>query len=73
MKKISDSNPSQEAGLTRRPDPNRRTSATGELNPAWPAFIRYCREIGHGEISKLKIQDGLPVLAEETIRKTKFL
>jgi len=27
----------------------------------------------HGEIEKLKIQDGLPVLAELTTKKVKFL
>ena len=36
------------------------------LHPAWLAFIRHCRELGFGEISQLKIQDGLPVMAEET-------
>jgi len=29
-------------------------------------------ELGHGEIEQLKIQDGLPVLAEMTKRKVKF-
>ena len=42
------------------------------LHPAWQAFLRYCRELGHGEIERLKIQDGLPVLAEVTTRKVKF-
>jgi hypothetical protein len=35
-------------------------------------FIRYCAELGHGEIEKLKIQDGLPVLAEVAVKKIKF-
>lgn len=43
------------------------------LNPAWIAFMRHCRELGHGEISVLKIQDGVPVMAEETTRKVKFI
>jgi hypothetical protein len=30
-------------------------------------------EMGHGEIENLKIQDGLPVLAEVTRRKVKFV
>lgn len=43
------------------------------LHPAWLAFIRHCRELGFGEISQLKIQDGLPVMAEETKKKVKFI
>ena len=42
------------------------------LHPAWRAFIRYCAELGHGEIELLKIQDGLPVLAEKIKQKVKF-
>jgi hypothetical protein len=43
-----------------------------KLPPAWCAFLRYCLELGHGEIERLKIQDGLPVIAEVTRRKIKF-
>lgn len=42
------------------------------VHPAWLAFIRHCQDLGFGEISKLKIQDGVPVLAEETVKKVKF-
>jgi len=42
------------------------------LHRAWQVFIRYCAEMQHGEIERLKIQDGLPVLAEVTTRKVKF-
>ncbi len=42
------------------------------LHPAWLVFVGYCRELGFGEIESLKIQDGLPVLAEVTRRKVKF-
>lgn len=42
------------------------------LHPAWAAFVRHCEELGHGEIEKLKIQDGLPILAEVSRRKIKF-
>ena len=42
------------------------------LHPVWLAFIRYCGELKYGEIDKLKIQDGLPLLAEEVRRKIKF-
>lgn len=42
------------------------------VHPAWAAFVRYCQELRHGEIECLKIQDGLPVLAEVTKKKVKF-
>lgn len=42
------------------------------LHPAWRAFVRYCAELQHGEIELLKIQDGLPVLAEVVKKKVKF-
>jgi hypothetical protein len=42
------------------------------LHPAWAAFIKYCERLNHGEIERLKIQDGLPVLAEVTTQKVKF-
>jgi hypothetical protein len=42
------------------------------LHATWAAFIRYCAELKHGEIDRLSIQDGLPVLAEVTKKKVKF-
>jgi hypothetical protein len=39
---------------------------------AWQAFIQFCKELHCGEIQQLKIQDGLPVLAEVTKKKVKF-
>lgn len=42
------------------------------LHPAWFAFIRLCRELDHGEIERLVVQDGLPVLAEVTRKKVKL-
>ncbi len=48
------------------------SSEAGALHPAWRAFMRFCRELGHGEIERLSIQDGLPVLAETTKKKVKF-
>lgn len=42
------------------------------LHPAWREFVRYCVEMKHGEIERLKIQDGLPVLAEVATKKIKF-
>lgn len=43
-----------------------------QVHPAWLRLIRYCAELGHGEIEKLKIQDGLPMAAEITTKKVKF-
>jgi len=42
------------------------------LHPAWMRLIRYCAELGHGEIEKLKIQDGVPVIADVIRGKVKF-
>lgn len=42
------------------------------LHPTWCAFIRFCEELQYGEIEQLKVQDGLPVLAEMTRKKVKF-
>ncbi len=42
------------------------------MHAAWLAFVRFCQELRHGEIERLKIQDGLPVLAEVTKKKIKF-
>lgn len=42
------------------------------IHPAWLRLMRFCSELGHGEIAKLKIQDGLPVIADVTTRKVKF-
>ena len=42
------------------------------IHPAWYSFIKYCESLRYGEIEKLKIQDGLPMLAEEVKKKIKF-
>ena len=44
----------------------------GSLHPAWVEFIRFCHQMRHGEIDQLKIQDGLPMLAETVRQKVKF-
>jgi hypothetical protein len=41
-------------------------------HPLWVRLMEYCADLGHGEIEKLKIQDGLPMSAEVTTRKVKF-
>ena len=48
-----------------------RADGEESLHPAWREFIRYCRELRHGEIERLSIQDGVPVLAEITKKKVK--
>ena len=42
------------------------------IHETWVAFIHYCAKLKHGEIERLKIQDGLPVLAEVVKEKVKF-
>jgi len=38
----------------------------------WARLIKFCQQLGHGEIEKLKIQDGVPVLADVVREKIKF-
>jgi len=47
-------------------------SVNGELHPAWQALIRFCRELKHGEIERINIQDGLPVSAEVVRKKIRW-
>jgi hypothetical protein len=56
---------SMNAGADRKSEPD-------GLHPAWRSFIRYCAQLRHGEIERLCIQDGLPILAESTTKKVKF-
>ena len=49
-----------------------QSQVSPSLHPAWRAFLRFCAELKHGDIERLKIQDGLPVLAEVTKKKVKF-
>jgi len=53
---------------------HRASGAPGsaDVHPAWIRLIRYCAELGHGEIEKLKIQDGVPVIADVVREKVKF-
>lgn len=48
--------------------------ASGEalLHPIWYGFIKYCEALGFGEIERLKIQNGLPIIAEEVRKKVNF-
>lgn len=51
--------------------PSDRSNLT-HLPPAWREFIRFCGDLRFGEIERLSIQDGVPVLAELTKKKVKF-
>ena len=55
-----------------RDEDRRLEKPTKADHPAWRAFIRYCAEMRHGELERVRIQDGLPVLAELTRTKIKF-
>jgi len=59
-----------------RPERNGNVPKAGlgaqDLHPAWAALIEYCRRLQHGDIERLRIQDGVPVLAEVITRKVKF-
>jgi hypothetical protein len=57
------------AALTRSASPD---GTSISVHPSWLRLMRYCSELGHGEIEKLKIQDGLPMVAEVTMKKVKF-
>jgi hypothetical protein len=54
----------------------KKTAAQNEaqtgLHPAWQAMIRLCREMGYGEISGIKIHDGIPVAAEVVTKKIRW-
>lgn len=55
-----------------QPDEDFGIKSYSRLHPAWCSFIKHCESLGSGEIEKLKIQDGLPVMAEEVTNKMKF-
>ncbi len=42
------------------------------ISKEWARLIQFCHELGHGEIEKLKIQDGVPVIADVVREKVKF-
>jgi hypothetical protein len=42
------------------------------VSEEWARLIKFCQELGHGEIEKLKIQDGVPVIADVVREKVKF-
>jgi len=69
------------SGSSKAPDWSAGTPSTegvgavrsgASIHPAWLEFVRFCEKLRHGDIERLKIQDGLPVLAELTTKKVKF-
>lgn len=38
----------------------------------WEKFIRFCEKLDFGEIDKLKIQNGVPFIAEKVVTRIKF-
>jgi hypothetical protein len=53
-------------------EPARQADQPQDLHPAWKSLIDYCRRLQHGDIERLRIQDGVPVIAEVITRKIKF-
>lgn len=51
---------------------NKVSHGTGGIHPAWIALIRHCQAMGHGEIERVKIQDGVPVLIEKSVERIKL-
>ena len=49
---------------------NKKDATT--LSPCWVQFIRFCEKMGFGEIENLKIQNGVPMMAEQVTKKIKF-
>jgi hypothetical protein len=64
--------PKYSQNLTGKNNGGQSPFAVGSLHPSWLTFIRHCQELGFGEVSQLKIQDGVPVFAEQSTKKIKF-
>ncbi len=60
------------ANSVARSDENIKAGGMIYIHPAWYSFIKYCESLRYGEIDKIKIQDGLPMIAEEVKKKIKF-
>lgn len=60
-------------GRTEPESGNARDYSHTGLHPAWRALIRLCRDLRHGEIERIKIQDGLPVSAEVVRKKIRLV
>ncbi len=58
--------------LIKKPGCESSANTGGRIHPAWVALIRHCRAMGHGEIERIKIQDGVPVLIEKSVERIKL-
>lgn len=56
-----------------RPANGIRVRHNESTNQAWTAFERFCAELKYGEIERLTIQNGVPIIAELTKKKVKFI
>ena len=56
----------------KRPNSIQNKNRLIKIHPTWYTFIKYCEALKFGELEKLKIQDGLPLLAEEVKKKVMF-
>ena len=50
----------------------KQSNSTSGIHPAWVVLIRHCQAMGHGEIERIKIQDGIPVLIEKSVERIKL-
>jgi hypothetical protein len=48
------------------------TDVQADLHPAWQAMIRFCCDLGYGEIACVKIHDGVPISAEVAMKKIRW-
>ena len=48
------------------------TDVQANLHPAWQAMIRFCRDLGYGEIACIKIHEGIPISAEVATKKIRW-
>ena len=48
------------------------THVQANLHPAWQAMIRFCRDLGYGEIACVKIHGGVPISAEVATKKIRW-
>jgi len=43
-----------------------------QIAEEWARLIEYCQRLGYGEIEKLRIHNGVPVIADVVREKVKF-
>lgn len=49
------------------------TPHVSAIHPAWLKLIEFCRVMGFGELERVKIQDGVPTVAEVVKERVKLL